>query len=103
MLKNNSCKIFLREYYVYVYEILIARYLSYRWLFEISSAPLVRFILLVLNEKQDEEYVKVDNYMTDTYQALFPLDNCAQVFMKCNMEDEPIPTIPDSNLLRRRW
>lgn len=33
--------------------------------------------------------------MTDAYQTLFPLDNCAQVFMKYNMEDEPIPTIPD--------
>lgn len=39
--------------------------------------------------------------MTDTYQALFPLDNCAQVFMKYDMEDDPIPTIPDNNLLRR--
>lgn len=47
--------------------------------------------------------IELDNCMTDTYQALFPLDNCVQVFMKHDMEDEPIPTIPDSNLLRHRW
>ena len=38
--------------------------------------------------------------MTDACQALIPLDNCAQIHMKYDMEDEPIPTVPCSKLLR---
>jgi hypothetical protein len=75
---------------------LIGRHLSYRWLPKRSSAPFLRFILLVLKDKEDEKYIKVDNYMTDAYQALFALDNCAPVSMKYYMEDEPIPTIVDT-------
>lgn len=55
----------------------------------------------MLNDKRVEESLGVENYKPDAYRALFPLDNCARAFVKYDVVDEPILTIPGNSPLRR--